>query len=37
MVVANFLYEYKGVFEIPQRLDYRGCLLTLKPNPERFC
>jgi len=34
MVVAHVLYENKCGFEILQRLDYKGCVLTLNPKPQ---
>jgi len=34
MVVANALYEIKCVFEILERLDYKGYLFTLNQSPE---
>jgi len=39
MVVANALYEKKCVFEILERLDYKGCLFNLtnqSPKPKSY-
>jgi len=34
MVVPNALYEKKCVFEIFEKLDYKGCLLILNQSPK---